>query len=252
LLEYLELGTLLEDILPFDETNPFFQATVATLCQNVEKEVLHHIYDHLFIEILKQIKALPQINANFLLHVIKKKEDANLASYEAALIENPSHAMHDLILYLAWDRMCVWMARLFNHQSTNPTFIRGLDVLKECLIESYQHIKEQGRTSPGIYRMLEALFFYEMREENLQKHSPDEWAMLTQSFPILKGENELVDFFYIDDLISSEGTSYLTLDSPDKVKARFTLAEYLINKIKEATPTWNYVLHPKEITHLKG
>lgn len=271
LLEYLGFGSVLSNLPVFDETQPLFVACISTLYANEEREVLFYVYDRLFAENLNQIKALPQINASFLLQAIREKRKKTfslevenvltpaLAAKEAALVDSASHTMHDLILYLAWDRMCVCMSHLFNHQSTDPKFVKGIDVLKECLIESYQHISQQGRTSPGLYRMLEALFFYQMRDENLPKHTAEEWTLLSQSFPFLKEQNELADFFYIDDAVSyeeklttgEEGSEcYLTLDSPECVNSRLALANYMVAKLKTEVPDWGYVLRPKKIVYL--
>lgn len=256
LLEYLTLGSLLSNLPLFDETQPLFIACISALHANEEKEVLFYVYDQLFAENLNQIKALPQINASFLLQALKERPlnallSPTLIEKEIALLNRTSDTMHDLILYLAWDRMCVSLSRLFNYQSTDPLFIKGLDVLKECLIESYQHISQQGRTVPSIYRMMEALFFYQMRDENLQKHTDAEWTLLSQSFPVLKDQNELADFFYIDDaVISKEEAVYLTLDSPKDVQTRLALATYMIDKLKTDVLSWNYALQPKKIVYL--
>ena len=181
--------------------------------------------------------------------------DPVLAAYETSLTENTSHTMHDLILYLAWDRMCVCMARLFDYQSTDPKFIKGIGVLRECLIESYQHIAQQARTIPSFYRMIEALFFYQVREENLQKHTAAEWTILSQSFEVLKEQDKLADFFYIDDaaiLNQKVEEDYVTLDSPHKVNARLSLAQYMMDKLKSEVPSWGYTLHPKKIVYLES
>lgn len=262
LLEYLGLGSLLLSLSTFDQTHPLFVACISTLHANEEKEVFFHVYDHLFVENLNQIKALPQINPPFLLQAIKEQRQKTemfaptLAAYEMALEENPSQTMHDLILYLAWDRMCIWMARLFDYQSTNPKFIKGIAIVKECLIESYQHIAQQGKTSPGIYRMLESLVFYQMREENLQKHTDSEWRMLSQSFELFKSQEELPDFFYIDDAVTfverEDSTCYLTLDSPDRVNSRLILAQYMIDKLKMEIPGWSYALRPSKLVYLSN
>lgn len=266
LLEYLGLGSLFSTLPIFDQSQPMFTACIETLSSNEEKEVIFYVFDHLFAEHLNQIKALRQINASFLLHAIEERRakaekfiSSTLLNYEKAFKENASHAMHDLILYLAWDRMCVWMGHLFNYQSTDSKFLKAITVLKECLVESYQHISRQGRTAPSFYRMLEALFFYQMREENIQKHTDEEWTLLSQSFPILKGQNELIDFFYIDDAMTSGSHSkknpensicYLTLDSSDRVNSRLALAQYMVSKLKEEIVDWDYVLQPQQILHL--
>ncbi len=271
LLEYLGLGSILSSLPAFSQDQPLFEACVSTLCANEETEVLFHLYDRLFAENLNQINALPEIKPSFLLQEIKEKRQKisflevesvlspSLTAYEISLTEKASHTMHDLILYLAWDRMCVWMSRLFDYQSTDPKFIKGIGVLRECLIESYQHITQQGRTTPGIYRMLESFLFYQMRDENLEKLTAAEWTILSRSFQALKAQDKLVDFFYIDDAVTSEkelkieeenSEYYLTLDSPDRVNIRLSLAQYMMDKLKSEVPNWDYVLRPKKIVYL--
>jgi len=263
-LEYLELGSLFTNLPVFDQANSLFQACLSALCVNEEKEALFHLYDHLFADHLTQIKNLPQITAPFLLDAIKTQRQKPvflvaekilfpiLAHFERELIEETSNTMHDLILYLAWDRMCVCLGKLFDYQSADPKFIKGLEVFKECLIESYQHIFLQGRTSPGIYRMMEALLFYQMREENVQKHTAAEWATLAQSFPLLKKQDELADFFYIDEAVTSTSSqnsdcNYLTLELPEKVNSRLNFARLMMEKLAEEVPQWNFILEPKKI-----
>ncbi|EFB40959.1 MULTISPECIES: hypothetical protein [Parachlamydia] len=264
LLEYLELGSIFSSLPVFDQTQPVFKACISVLFGNEAKEILY-MYDRLFAENLSQIQDLPSIKAAFLLQKMQEQRQKSsfpeveklllptLASYEVALRENTSRTMRDLILYLAWDRMCVCMAHLFDHQSTDPNCIQGMQVLKECLIESYQHIAQQGQTVPGIYRMIESLFFYEMRDENLQKHTSAEWSTLNHSFRALKAQDALMDFFYIDDAIIAQEnlhteeeafTYYLTLDSADKVNARLALAQCIMNKLNSEFPSWGYVLRP--------
>lgn len=264
LLEYINLGSLYSQLPPFEQGQPLYEASLRVLYENEEKEVVQYMYDRLFVEILNKIKAFPQIDAPLFLQAINERREhpsyvmldkilsPTLKAYETALAENPSHTMHNLILYLSWDRMCVCITHLFNHQSVDPRFIKGLDVLKECLIESYLHISEQGRTKPGFYRLLEALFFYQMREENLQKHTDAEWALLTQSFPLLKGQDELADFSYIDDaLVEDSSTHHFTSDSPETVNSRIVLAQYMVNKLKMEFPDWKHTLHSQTVKQFK-
>lgn len=271
LLEYLGLGSVFSMLPAFDHNQPLFEACVSTLCANDEKEAIFYIYDSLFAESLSQIKALPQIQAHFLLQAIKERRQtpvpqeiekwlsSALSGYETAFVENASHMMHDLILYLAWDRMCVWMGHLFNYQTTDLKFVRAIAVLKECLIESYQHIIHQGRTIPSFYRMVEALFFYQMREESIQKHTDEEWIVLSQSFPVLKAQNELADVFYIDDAVISEQhlqknqgnpARYVTLDSCHQVSARLALTQYMMSRLKQEVVDWDFILQLKKTNYL--
>lgn len=268
LLEYLGLGKLPSRLPSFDKDLPLFKASISALCEVDNPEDLFYIYDSLFTEMLKQVKSLPEIDADFLLRKIEEKKEGlaflemeqilspALAIQEKAFKENAPYAMHDLILYLAWDRMCVSMSRLFDYQSNDPLFLQNLRKLKWCLIESYQHIASQGRTSPSFYRLIEALFYYQMREEHLPLHPEADWELLTQSFPALKDQNELVDCFYIDHAIFPESdekernATHLTLDSPEIVQCRLALASYMIGHLKQEFPQWNYHLRPGNIIHL--
>lgn len=268
LLEYLELGELFSNFTIFDETSPLFIATISALKEVENPEDLFYIYDSLFTEMLKQVKALPEVDAPFLLQKIHEKKgklsflelekvlSPAIAAKEKALQENAPYAMHDLVLYLAWDRMCVCMGRIFDYQSSDARFLYNLKALKWCLIESYQHIVNQGRTFPSFYRLMEALFYYQMREEHLQQHTEDEWELLSQSFQVQKNPNKLVDVFYIDQAIvptsyKEEKPGYhLTLDSPEIVEQRLALADYMISRLKEEMPQWHFTLQSSNIIFL--
>lgn len=270
LLEYLGLGSLFSSLPPFDETQPLFRACIETLSANAEKEVIYYVYDRFFAEMLNQINVLSEINHIQLLQKLKDQRSKSSSSvqqvlsdtlnaYETALIERPSETMHDLILYLAWDRLCASLAILFDYQTNNLIYIQGLAYLKECLLESYQHITEQGRTSPSLYRMIEAFFYYQMREENLQKHSKADWSLLSQSFPSLMGQNELNDCLYIDNAVISTAKPnhvenvqecYATLDSPEKVQIRQRLSHYMLDQLKKEVPNWPYSLRQEKIVFL--
>jgi hypothetical protein len=236
LLEYLGLAQIFSEIR-FDSNEPLFAACIKTLSAQSEKEVVHYVYDHLFTQTLNQVRALGQIDPASLLQAIKAKRGSGVNplslaafAYEIALEKNGHHTIHDLILYLAWDRMCVRVAHLFNHPSSDPQFIESLSHLKECLIESYEHILANKRTRPSLYRLMESLFFYQMREENIPKHTDEEWTLLSHTFPILKGQDELVDFYYID---NPEQIDYhLTLDTSEIISRRMAFATYMLDQMQ--------------------
>ena len=259
LLEFLEVRP---QFIAFDKTHPLFLASISALCEVKNPEDLFYIYDSLFTEMLRQVKALQEIDPAFLLQKIEEQKrkpsfeqlkeilSPALAEQERALQKNTADTMHDLILYLAWDRMCICMLRLFDSSCAHPEFLQNLKKLKWCLIESYHHIASQGRTFPSFYRLIEALFYYQMRKEHLHLHSEADWNLLTRSFQLLKDPNELVDFFYIDHGIISDSKKekeplcHLTLDPPELVQSRIILAEYMIGPIKEIFPKWNFNLQP--------
>ncbi len=270
LLEYLELGGLFSRLPPFNGKQALFTASISALCEVDNPEDLFYIYDGLFTAMLKQVKALPEIDPSFLLQKIAEKKEKlsfwemekvlspALEAKEKVIRENAPEAMHDLVLYLAWDRMCVSMARLFDFQSADPVYLQNLKRLKWCLIESYQHIASQGKTWPSFHRMLEALFYYQMREEHLHLHPEADWKLLTQSFPVIKDPNELIDCFYIDhsivpDTQIHEATAtHLTLDPPEIVQRRLDLAHYMIGQLKKEIPQWKYTLLDSNIIHFNG
>ncbi len=260
LLEYLGMGQLLSSLPSFDKESNLFIASISALSEVENTEDVFYIYDSLFTVVLKALKALAEISPAFLLEKIEEKKgkgallDAFLLSNEKRLKENPTEAIHNLVLYLAWDRMCIYIARLFDCQCQEPRFIENLKKLKDCLIESYQHIAHQG-TTPSFYRMVEALFYYQMREEQLALHNEAEWKLLNQSFAVLKDSNELSDVFYIDNAVildsqQEEELYHVTFDPPEIVQCRLALAHYMMAKIQKETPEWHYTLTPSRIIHL--
>lgn len=265
-LEYLELGDILAKVTPFDETGALFQATITALCEVDNPEDLFYIYDSLFAEMLNRIKALEQIEPNFLMKRIREKKESlsfwsmekilslAMAEKEKEFKENTYHVMHDLTLYLAWDRMCIAMSRLFDYQSQNPIFLNNLRKLKWCLMESYQHIRAQGKTRPSFYRMMEALIYYQMREEHLELHKEGDWELLSQSFTLLKHPNEWADCFYSDCVLVADleevSFCHLTTESSEMVERRLALTHYMIDHLKDEAPKWKWTLPSHDIRYL--
>ncbi len=250
-LEALGLGTVLSSMPDFTEK------CVSKLQSYEDDNAIFHLFDGMFAENLTEVKSIPEINAQYLLqaiadHEVKPWFSAPLEPFKRRLIENPAATMHDLILYLGWDRMCISMSRLWDHQSNDPDFQRKIVLLKDCLTESFQHIYKDGRTVPSLYRLFEALFFYYMREENIQKYTDEEWTLLNQGFQILKAPESLADIFYIDDMLSSsEDQIYITLDVEEKIQIRVAFADFMMKRLKTEVPTWNYETYKKEIVSLK-
>ena len=265
LLEYLDLSSSLPSLDGFDVAQPLFDTCIHALSTIKELETIQYLYDSLFTECLNQIKAVPDIHAARLLQsinvsklkpsyqIVEKTIASSLTHYEDALHEKPSETLHDLILYLAWDRMCICIGRLFDYPCADQIFIQNLDILKKCLLESYLHITEHGRTQPSLYRLLEAFFYLQMREENIEKHSAEEWEMLSKSFKILSDPNKLINFDYIDRGVKEieseqDAVSYLTIDHADRIDLRITLTKFLIDKIRTEHPEWKYTFLPQHVT----
>ncbi len=266
LLEYIGQGSLFEALPKFD-SHPLFTFAISSLTLDSEKDFLFRLYDQIFVECLTQIKALSQIHPTFILNQLQQKKPPALFSrsfkhYEKILTEDPANTLHGLILYLAWDRVCVNLALLFEHIYPDLKSSEGLAVLKECLLESFQHITEHGKAVPGFFRLLEALYAYQMREEVIQTHTDADWLVLCQSSRALRLRENLSDVFYMDAALvdqrklkslskEKEPLKVLTLDSVDKVKSSLLLADYMIEKLKFETPEWSYILRPLEIVCLK-
>lgn len=257
LLEYINLGSLLTTFPSFDEKSIIF--TCLTSPTDLSKDIVIRLYDQIFIQCLTQIKDLPEIQPDFLLQKIKEKEKNSLFSsslnrYEQSLTKNPSHTLHDLILYLAFDRVCVCIAFLFEQMSSQT---HRIETLRECLIESFQHIKQDGKTSPGFFRFIEALYAYQMREEKLQSYLDPEWTILCQSATVLQPRDTLLDLFYIDAAIKKtqeeekNTLKVFTLDSPNIIKSKLNLVLYMLEKLQLEVPGWNYTLAPSEIYYVK-
>jgi hypothetical protein len=271
LLEYLDLSLLFDPFPKLDGQNKIFSSVIEVLSQSLKldsnKDVIVYLYDQIFVECLTQVKALPQVNFQILIDQIQfiranplfpHDEDpfaSALYSYEKRLTENPYETIHDLTLYLAWDRVCVYLGTIFD--DTTLKICNGLEILKECLIESFWHITEQGRTTPSLFRLVEALFAYEMKEENLQHHSEKEWQALCQGATTLQSRDELTDVSYLDSGVSVGGQveknlqTVFTLESVDKVKTRMALIEYIGAKLKKEAPDCQFVLSSFEIHCLK-
>lgn len=236
LLEYLDLCSLFENFFTFDENHHLFAYLISSLASDPKNELLMALFDQIFVECLTHIKALPQMNPTFLVDHLRKKEfsspfSRSLNQYEKMLVDNPANTMHNLILYLAWDRVCVNLAIVFEH----PATLKGLKVMQECLLESFQHITAQGRTVPSFFRLLEALYAFEMRQENLDIHTDEEWKILCDGALGLKPRNEIADVLYLDSSIITvyDKESVLTLftmEKAEKVRATNSLANCMIKK----------------------
>lgn len=257
LLEYLDLGGLFKTFPKFDEKNALFSILNSSL--ELEKDLVIELYDKIFIECLTQIQAMPEINSNFLLEKIKEKKEIKLFNsaldyYVKNLVENPYTAIHDLILYLAFDRVCICIAILFEKITSQTTTVA---ILKECLIESFQHITKDGKSSPGFFRLVEALYAYQMREEYLQNYSDSEWLLLCQTVSALKPREVLIDLSYIDAVIveiskieTKEPIVIFTMDSKEIVESRLALASYIMKKLQLEIPEWDYTFSPFNIFYL--
>jgi len=269
LLECLDLESLFDQFFKLNEQEQLFNFLITTLTSEVDRDLLVSLYDQIFIECLTRVKNLPEINPTFLLQLIQKKKESAFSSqskklilplleyYEKYLTENPSHAMHDLILYLAWDRICVNMGPIFESPCLQAPFRQGLDVFKQCLLESFDHIRTQNRTTPSLFRLMETLYADEMRQENLQVHSENEWLILCQGARALKQREDIADVYYIDgalvnrqrdsDKIPQDPLILLTMDPVSNVESGLCLAHYLNEKIRLKIPDWPYLFNGVKI-----
>jgi len=250
--------------LKFDPEKKIFNVIISTLALNPQKEILLRLYDQIFVEFLTLIKSLPQVNANFLLEKISASESKGhaffnkpLQHYKSRLADHTRQAMHDLVLYLAWDQVCNYIANIFDFNSTEFKIKESLQVFLDALTESFRHIFNQGKIVPSFFRLSEAVYSFQMRDENLQGYSESEWSTLSQSSKALKPKEMLANAMYIDATITeqkkieSENTIlFFTLDSPEVVDSTLQLARYVNEKIALDTCCWSFSFHPAQIVCL--
>lgn len=271
LFELLDMGVLFDKFPAFNAQNNLFAMIKSALETSVSAEVLMRLYDQIFVECLTHVKAIPQVNRAFLIDQIQKKRQSllphsegffseALSQYENALLNHP-YSMHDLTLYLAWERVCVNLAIVFE-SFQEQKIGQSLNVLKECLLESFQHIFAQGKTVPAFFRMIEALHAYQMREENLQIHSESDWLLLCQSLTSLKPREGLLNLPHIDASITSnqkwdglnrtaDPLQIFTMATVDQIKKDLSFANYMLEKLKIEIPSWSYYLSALEVICLK-
>lgn len=267
-LEYIHLGSLFESFPKFNEENKFFKLALSTLYLDNDQELLFHLFDQIFVECITQIKALPQIQQFFLIGQLRDKLQSSsemekeiftfsLGRIEKSLVEHPYTTLHDLTLYLAWDLMCTNLAIIFEHATENINFIKGVSVLKDCLIESFLHISAQGKTFPSFFKLMEAIFAFLMREESLQTYNDTDWITLCQSSQALRSRDKVADVPYIDEAIlqhhakQNVNLSVFTMDSMDKIQAGLIMADYVYRLVKKAAPNWTRSFSRVEIISFK-
>ena len=232
----------------FPELNELHILLISILEHENKNELLVHFYDQVFIECLTHVKALPELGPSFLLEQIEKKRvecpfPQSLDLYQILLLKHPQHIIHDLTLHLAWDRTCVYLASLFDQDFSD------LKVLKDCLVESFQHITKDGKSVPSLFRFIEALYSYYLKKENLPHHTEEEWKILCQGSITLKPRDKFTAVPYLD--VVAGNRKVLTLDSLTQVKAAVALTECILEKLKKEHPTWSYSLSPVEVSCLK-
>ena len=255
-LECLGMRSILDKFPEFDEQNKVFELTKEILATIPEQDLVIRLYDQIFVECLTQVKVVLDVDPTFFLDQIQKKKarfpfPQAFDTYEKGFVEKPYETMHDLTFYLGWDRVCIYLATLFDGGFS------GFQVFKECLVESFQHITRQGKTAPGFFRLIEALYAYYLREENMQMHEDVEWLTLSKGSVALQPRSELISNPYIDSFLTTlreEGTAIgrvLTMDSMDKVKLTLDLSRCIIEKLKKEGIGWEYQIAPIEILCLK-
>lgn len=246
-LHFLGLDHLFFQAPLIDANHMIFKATLDVLSAHKERSELEYVFDSLFAECLRIVKSLKEIDPAFLLQKIDERRSSLpvqlsakiapvLDHYSMLLKDKPYHTMHNLVLLLAWDRMCVLMKGLFDHQSSSKVFACGINVLKECLIESYIHISTQVGCKISLYRLVEALLYYFIREENINSHTDHEWKVFSHGVSILRDEDLFIsNNFYIDDLFAQNELSdiYLSSELTEIVSNKISLAVCLLKKITE-------------------
>ena len=268
LLELLGYSGLVGSLQQTEAKKKIFSSVVQALKMDSDNEVIFYLFDQIFVECLTEVKTLkPILHPDILIDQVRSlltyplfpNQDpfsGTLRYYDKRLTENLQDTLHDLILYLAWDRVSVYIAMIFDDVSLKIK--DGLRLLKDCLIESFQHIKGDGKTHPGFFRLIEALYAFEMKDENLQNYTDADWKTLCESVQALQPRDSLADVCFIDtalvsDLIQDKPLlKVLTLKSPNEVKTIISLANFMLKLLRtELSDQWRYGLCPYEILCLK-
>jgi hypothetical protein len=270
LLELLGYTGLFDSFQQTEEKKKIFASVIEALKMDSDNEVIYYLFDQIFVECLTEVKTLkPVSHPDILVNQVRalltnplfpsQEQDpfsATLRYYDRRLTENLQDTLHDLILYLAWDRVCVYLAMIFDDVSLKIK--DGLKLLKDCLIESFQHIKTDGKTNPGFFRLIEALYAFEMKDENLQNYSDVDWKTLCESVQALQPRDSLADVCFIDiglvsDLIQDKPLlKVLTMKSANEVKTIISLANFMLEQLRtELSDQWKYGMCPYEILCLK-
>jgi hypothetical protein len=253
LFHCIGLSSIVQGLFSF-ENSPLFSLIASCLENGAEDEALCRLYDQIFVENLVHVKAIKELSPPFLLTKIRQINDVNpsnmLSYYEEKLSQDPYPTMHDLTLYLAWDRVCAHTSFLFETPSSSFATAKGLDAFKECLIESFEHITKEKKTRPSFFSLMQALYAYYLREDNLKTHDDKEWQALCKSAKALRSRDLLHDVSYVD-LCLEQSISTSTLDCEETVKNTLLFANTIIEKLKKERPSWPYTLYPCKIFYQK-
>lgn len=259
-----------KDFPAFDQDQDLFRYAESVLTGPFKEESIYELFDRLFMECLTEVKNLFFMKPNWFsekISEIKKgmaPEDFALLSGSLGRIEGmflfyPQPTMHDLTLFLAWDRICVHSAILFELPHNSQDFLEGINCLKNCLIESFQHITYQGKTIPSYFRLVEAVYAWLMREENLPSHAEEEWNILCQGVQGLRSRGGLPDVYYIDAALLSKKQAVelvgqavgslksLSLSSAEEVKAVIKLAKMISDRIGKQEASWSFGFCPIDV-----
>lgn len=260
LILYIGLESLFEEFPGFDKDSELFSLALKAGEAKADKDVFVEIFDQLFVECLTHVKALEIVNAFYLLDHLRVDLapdyfKAALQEWKDYLLTEPKVLLHDLTLFLAWDRVCTRLAILFEQAET----MVGFEALKECLAESFQHITKEGATTPGFFRLMEAFYAIDMREENLQQHPEEKWNILSRGAQSLSNRGRLADVAFIDQAIvlkdkpvEKEPEQFLTLQPFEKVQAGWELCRHFVESFEKTVPGWPYILARSNVLILDG
>lgn len=234
LLAYLGQENLFANFPEFNDSHPLFNVFVEAIKGKAKPEEFIYLYDQLFAETLSALKNLPIISSQFFLEALNKESPPpalvkTVAEWQDRFLHHPKSTLHDLMLFLGWDRVSVALATLFEYPFKESHSLENLEVLKDCLMESFDHITADGKSKPSLFRLMEASWAFKMRDEFLQNYSEDEWKVISQSAPILQPRDKLPDIYYIDEnqnTLLGENI-FLTSSTPEKVRTALKLADLI-------------------------
>lgn len=167
----------------------------AVMFESIKPQVnIEECFDQTFAICLTWIRNLPFMDFSFFKDRLDKALfQSGVNPYRDRLMQDPKQFFHDLNLYLGWDRMCVVVGSLLD----DPC-LADPDAWRDCLLESYRHIKKNGKTNPSCFRLIEALYAYDLRPEKIEIHSESHFELLGRLAFLLQPRDALVDLPEID------------------------------------------------------
>lgn len=113
------------------------------------------------------------------------------------LSQDLSDYRNQIVLYLTWDRMCVWTGIIWDFFAESAERL-SLSIWKELLIESFVHIHQTKQTVPSLFRLVDALYRYSLMRSQRDAHEESLWQDICAMSGYTLQESQIPWVPYID------------------------------------------------------